>query len=437
MIPRIAALSALLFASLAGAAFGQRVVCIDGQCHVIQPLQRVVVQQGIAALPSNTIVLNPLQEEVLVEEGEQEAIASLDERDRFDLVIRATVRVTISGVCGSGTVVGRDQQGNALVLTNAHVAGTTRGRTVNLERWNTDGSSERGTGTIIASGYGRGMGVDFALLRCSESFAKNVTPIPLADRYPSIEAGVTTFGCPRCEWPSLQVLKLNRSEGQILSWKPEAIGGRSGSSLVDYTDAGPRVVGLLTWAGGGEGLGQSTPFLLNAMRGRLPATLEALPPGTREVFWQDNNQLALFQVPATTSGQPLNWPAGSIAHAKPQDDLIDSILERPRTDPKQPEAPQPDAPRPLPESPLPEPIPPLDSTWSTTAIVTTSAVSSVLLLLGLQYGIPLLLQVIRQFRSSRGGDTISEDHFQQLLIQYRELLRRLELVEQSTRINRE
>jgi hypothetical protein len=173
------------------------------------------------------------------------------------------------------------------------------------------------------------------------------------------------------------------------------------------------------------------------MRGRLPATLEALPPGTREVFWQDNNQLALFQVPATTSGQPLNWPAGSIAHAKPQDDLIDSILERPRTDPKQPEAPQPDAPRPLPESPLPEPIPPLDSTWSTTAIVTTSAVSSVLLLLGLQYGIPLLLQVIRQFRSSRGGDTISEDHFQQLLIQYRELLRRLELVEQSTRINRE
>ncbi len=58
----------------------------------------------------------------------------------------------------------------------------------------------------------------------------------------------------------MQVLKLNRAEGQILTWKPEAIGGRSGSSVIDYTEAGPRVVGLLTWGGGGEGLGQSTPF---------------------------------------------------------------------------------------------------------------------------------------------------------------------------------
>lgn len=438
MISRFAAAVALLLACIAVPAFAQQVVCVDGQCQFLQSPFRAAVQDGIAALPSNTIVLNPLQEEVLVgEEGQQEAFATLDERDRFDLVIRATIRVTISGVCGSGTVVGRDQQGNALVLTNAHVAGTTRGRTVNLERWNIDGSSERGTGAIIASGYGRGMGVDFALLRCNEAFAKDVTPIPLADRYPNIDAGVTTYGCPRCEWPSLQVLKLNRSEGQILSWKPEAIGGRSGSSLVDYTDVGPRVVGLLTWAGGGEGLAQSTPFVLNALRGRLPTTLEALPPGVREVLWQDDNRLALFQVPATTSGEPLNWPVTAIAQAQAQDDLLDSIVEKPKTDPKQPEFPQPEVPRPKPDSPQTEPAPPIDSTWSTTAIVTTSAVSSVLLLLGLQYGIPLLLQVIRQFRTSRGDSTLTDDQFQQLLLQYRELLRRLELVEQSTRINRE
>jgi hypothetical protein len=94
--------------------------------------------------------------------------------------------------------------------------------------------------------------VDFALLKCSGDFAKDVDPIPLADRYPSDQSSVTTFGSPRCEWPSLQVLRLNRKEGQILSWKPEAIGGRSGSSIIDYTDEGPRVVGLLTWAGGGD-----------------------------------------------------------------------------------------------------------------------------------------------------------------------------------------
>ena len=115
------------------------------------------------------------------------------------------------------------------------------------------------------------MSVDFALLKCSEGFADDVTPIPLADRFPDTNVAVTNYGCPRCEWPSLQVLKVNRAEGQVLSWKPEAIGGRSGSSVIDHTDAGPRVVGRLTWAGGGEGLGQSTPFLLNAMRGQLPA----------------------------------------------------------------------------------------------------------------------------------------------------------------------
>ena len=187
--------------------------------------------------------------------------------------------MTVSGVCGSGTVVGRDGAGNAIVLTNAHVAGTQKGRIVQLERWEQDGTSEKGQGALIASGYGRGMSVDFALLKCNTEFAKDVVPIPLADRFPKTDGGVTTFGCPRCEWPSMQVLKLNRSEGQILTWKPESIGGRSGSSVMDYTADGPRVVGLLTWGGGGEGLGQSTPFLLQAMRGRLPQALERLPPG--------------------------------------------------------------------------------------------------------------------------------------------------------------
>jgi len=206
---------------LASTVSAQEVVCKDGQCSIIQ--------------------LVPLTEEIQIDTSTIESSAASDE-DRFTQVIRATVRVTISGVCGSGTVVGRDADGNAIVLTNAHVAGTQRGRTVNLERWNSDGSVERGRGAIISSGYGRGMSVDFALLKCNAEFAKDVRPIPLADRYPTKGAMVSTYGCPRCEWPSLQVLSLNRSEGQILTWKPEAIGGRSGSSVIDYTDVGPRVV---------------------------------------------------------------------------------------------------------------------------------------------------------------------------------------------------
>ncbi|MFM7927868.1 MAG: hypothetical protein ACKO9Q_09175, partial [Pirellula sp.] len=129
-----------------------------------------------------TIVLDPLKENLTFETARSAFRTQAQSLDRFDQVVRATVRVTVSNVCGSGTVVGRTSEGNAIVLTNAHVAGTTRGRTVNVERWNTNGSSERGTASIIASGYGRGTSVDFALLKCNGAFAKDVDPIPLADR---------------------------------------------------------------------------------------------------------------------------------------------------------------------------------------------------------------------------------------------------------------
>jgi len=399
----------LLVAScIASVSFAQEKICIDGKCQVAQ------------ATPG-AIVLDPLREELALVDQEPRATANGLDRDRFDQVVRATVRVTVSGVCGSGTVVGRTSEGNAIVLTNAHVAGTQRGRTVNVERWNTNGVSERGTGTIIASGYGKGTSVDFALLKCSQAFAKDVDPIPLADRYPSDQSSVTTFGCPRCEWPSLQVLRLNRKEGQILSWKPEAIGGRSGSSLIDYTDGGPRVVGLLTWAGGGEGLGQSTPFLLSAMRGKLPATLEGLPAGTREVSGLSDEEQMIAQVPSTIYGEPQRWPVNLLAQAQVQDDVIDSIVDRPNLKPSPCE----------PDDVAPAPIrQPEDPQWTPMGLVATSAASSILLLLGLQYGLPLVLQAIRNARKSRGNTLLSDDQFQQLMDQYQQLLK---LMEQNSR----
>ena len=395
----------LVAVCMATLSFAQEKICINGVCQ--------------AGQVQSTIVLDPLREDLKLVDQSPRATADGVAGDRFDQVVRATVRVTVSGVCGSGTVVGRTSEGNAIVLTNAHVAGTTRGRTVNVERWNPNGSSEKGTGTIIASGYGKGTSVDFALLKCNGSFAKDVEPIPLADRYPSNQSSVTTFGCPRCEWPSLQVLRLNRKEGQILSWKPEAIGGRSGSSLIDYTDEGPRVVGLLTWAGGGEGLGQSTPFLLSAMRGKLPATLDGLPAGTREVSCQVDESQEIVQVPSTIYGEPLQVPLGFLAAAEPQDDLIDSIVDRPKL-------------RPSPNEP--------DNSgiitdrikerylWSTTSIVATSAGSSIAIILGLQYGIPLVLGAIRKARKNRGKTLLDDEQFNQLMDQYSQLIK---LVEQN------
>jgi hypothetical protein len=307
------------FALIASAleAFGQTTpLCKDGACRVIN--------------------LSPLQEAVLIDDTTIQA-AELAVEDRFDQIAKATVRVTVSGVCGSGTIVGRDTNENALVLTNAHVAGSQRGRVVNVERWSTNGSSERGQGTIIAAGYGRGMSVDFALLRCNGEFAKEVIPIPIANRYPAVDSTVTTYGCPRCEWPSLQILKMNRRDGQILTWRPEAIGGRSGSSVVEHTESGPRVVGLLTWGGNGEGLGQSSPFLLEAMKGRLPTSLESLPPGVAEVNGAraDSIFIATYPIQETATEEARHDPL--------DDDTLDRITEpkeptllRPRPNPDDP-----------------------------------------------------------------------------------------------------
>jgi hypothetical protein len=398
---------ALLFmvaATFGSIGFAQDRICPDGNCPIVQSMP-------------GTIVLDPLKENLTFETARSGLRTQAQSLDRFDQVIRATVRVTVNNVCGSGTVVGRTSDGNAIVLTNAHVAGTTRGRTVNVERWNTNGSSERGTASIIASGYGRGTSVDFALLKCNGAFARDVEPIPIADRYPNTQSLITTFGCPRCEWPSLQVLRLNRKEGQLLSWKPEAIGGRSGSSIVDYSDDGPRVVGLLTWAGGGEGLGQSTPFLLSAMRGKLPATLEGLPAGAREVSCQIDESKEIVQVPSTIYGEPMQVPLGFLAQADTQEDLIDSIVDRPKLRPSQRE-PE--------DSGIITDRLRIGPQWTPGGLIATSAGSSIALLLGLQYGIPLVLQALRNARKQRGNAVLDDEQFKKLMDQYQTLLKLLE-----------
>ncbi len=415
----------VLAALSASNAHAQWPRCGIGRCPI--PFQPPVVQQQ-EVMPANTILLSPLQEDVFVTASQLgEAAATTSNEDRLEQIVRATVRVTVGNVCGSGTIVGRDGQGDAIVLTNAHVAGTSRGRIVNLERWDADGSSERGRGTIIASGYGRGMSVDFALLKCDPEFAKDVTPIPLADRHPDTSATITNNGCPRCEWPSLQVLKMNRAEGQVLTWKPEAIGGRSGSSVIDHSESGPRVVALLTWAGGGEGMGQSTPFLLNAMRGKLPRSIESLPRGAREVECQDLASVSVVRVPATTGGTPLQWPIGSsTATIQVQDDLIDSIIE--------PDNPTPDAPA------LPDKTPgtgegdrPPDTNLGgreTATLIVGGAATGAILLLLIQYGIPLLMVQLRKLRQDRGRELLlTQEQFDELVAKLQELARGIASIE--------
>lgn len=314
-------------------------VCPGGICPpqtITQP-----VQDGRTFPAGGVMWLDPLRDAI---DLTNDKFTVGNSGEPYDQIVRATCRVTVANTCGTGTVVGIDADGNALCMTNAHVTGTNRQTRINLERWNLDGSSEKGSGQIIAVGYGRGMSVDFAILRCSVGFAKDVTPIPLVDRYPTAGATIVTNGCPRCEWPSAQCVKMNRREGQVLTWNPQANGGRSGSAVCEITPDGPRVVALLTWGGGGEGLGQSTPFLINAMRGRLPASLEAIPSYATPL--SDEIEVAnVCQVPATISGAacccPL--PVSAIAQQDGVDqDTLGRIIDRPRLKPKPEPEPEPD-----------------------------------------------------------------------------------------------
>jgi hypothetical protein len=156
------------------------------------------------------------------------------------------------------------------------------------------------------------------------------------------------------------------------------------------------------------------------MRGKLPATLEGLPEGVREVSVQTTDEDQVVQVPSTTTGEPLQWPMGLLAQSQVQDEFIDSIVDRPDLKPSPRE----------PEDRQPVPIPPEGLTWTAGQLIATSAVSSILLILGLQYGLPLLLQAIRQMRKSRGQTLLTDDQFQQLLNQYQQLIK---LLEQNTK----
>ena len=289
---------------------------------VIVMLCACFASRGLASDWRDQVTLVPLAPDVsLFAPATHEVAAEVSDEDQLTRVINATCRVTVAGRCGSGTIVGKDAGGAAIILTNAHVSGAEKGIVCDVERWDQLGQRYRGRASIIAAGYSRDTPVDFALLRASGDFGRDVKPVPIADRLP--KGRVTNYGSPRCEWPSMQTLKMVKDKGQVLHWRPEAISGRSGSSLIDYTDSGPRVVGLLTWGGQGLGLGQSAPFLLDAIRGRLPKNYEPLPPGVREVSCCQFglvDQITAGEPPAANPQTPPPAPS-----KRPRDDPVPSV----------------------------------------------------------------------------------------------------------------
>jgi hypothetical protein len=163
--------------------------------------------------------------------------------DRLDRVYDATVRVSVSGGTGTGTIYKEDEQ-YYYILTNAHVATSNR---VGLEFTKNHYPSPRYQGEVVFRVLRSG--VDVAVARV----AKNSLPagidlpvIPLATAEEvSKELLLVTSGCQAGERPSVQNTITTRDTANLIYYLPTSRPGRSGSSLVSRD--GKTIQGLVAW----------------------------------------------------------------------------------------------------------------------------------------------------------------------------------------------
>lgn len=164
---------------------------------------------------------------------------------------RGCCKVSNQNACGSGSLVGH-RDGKSLVLTNAHVAGTKIGHRVVCEF--PFANKERVGAKVVMAGYSDRVMMDWAVLELDKKLELQHTKLantaPVGRHY--------TAGYPRCQGPYFSFIDTTQitHNGTVWRWRPNAIGGQSGSgvhSLVNNLQ-----FGLLTWSWGGDGAGQTT-----------------------------------------------------------------------------------------------------------------------------------------------------------------------------------
>ena len=170
------------------------------------------------------------------------------------------VQCLVGGSCGSGSVCGE-----GLILTNAHVVGTRVGRQVTVRVRKT---GQTITGRIIAAAYSDRFLTDWAVVRCERGL-ETIEPVKLSKDKPVFGEDFYTTGSPRCVWPLRSqgvVLADIRDNSPLVRWRPDAIGGQSGSALWSTRDNLQKI--LLTWSWGGLGAGQQTAEIWRQARQR-------------------------------------------------------------------------------------------------------------------------------------------------------------------------
>ncbi len=193
----------------------------------------------------------------------------------------AAVKVLAGSGCGSGSIVGYWKTGS-LVLTNAHVAGTRPGShaTVDLV---VNGKQRRLNATVLMAAYSSKTLADWSVLYVPDF--REITPVKLSKERPT---GLHyTTGSPKCVWPLVSSTLTTadiQDNSPLWRWRPNSIGGQSGSGV--WSKNNNLQYGLLTWSWGGLGAGQQTMQIYKQATERTTAGPPRIP-GLQEVINRD------------------------------------------------------------------------------------------------------------------------------------------------------
>lgn len=180
----------------------------------------------------------------------------------LDDCYRATCRVEMGTHSGSGCVFKADAD-HYYVLTNAHVAGTTKGRQARVV-FNRDGY-EGSIPALVEWGVLGNNTPDMAILSVLKANLDGyeVPVIPLAAKDEAAGATLLSVGAPRGGWINAWRGHLKSNDGDTLSFLPAPLPGRSGSAL--FSADGASIVGLVTWQTESGGGAQSVAAIRRAM----------------------------------------------------------------------------------------------------------------------------------------------------------------------------
>ncbi len=130
------------------------------------------------------------------------------------------------------------------MLTNAHVAGTKIGRTVQVD---IESLGIRKPAKVIRAAYSNQVVADWAVLFI-EGF-QDIAPVYLSKKSPAAGESLYTKGFPRCNAHAGTDITQHRTLNTgVMLWLPDAIGGQSGSGV--WNDVTNLQQALLTWSWG-------------------------------------------------------------------------------------------------------------------------------------------------------------------------------------------